>query len=114
MALLVIKNKVLLKLQASSLIENLVASVLIILVFMIASFSLNNIFGNYIQSDEQELQQRFSELSYLFINDKINIGYSENYNTDIISIEKATGKPFVFYRRNGKILKSKEINYNDY
>ena len=66
MALL--KKKVFRKFRASSLIENLVASVLIVIVFMIASLSINNVFGNYIQGDEHEIKQRFSELSYFYIN----------------------------------------------
>ena len=102
------------KISASSLVENLVASVLIVIVFMIASLSINNVFGNYIQSDEYEVQQRFSELSYLFIHNKISLGYSENYEGNIISIESSNGEPFIILKRNDKLLKTKQIIYNGY
>ncbi|MCL6220596.1 hypothetical protein [Zunongwangia pacifica] len=112
MALL--KKKVFRRFTASSLVENLVASVLIVIVFMIASLSINNVFGNYIQGDEHEIQRRFSELSYLFIHDKISYGFSENYEENVISIERTNGVPFLFLKRNGKLLKTKQIIYNEY
>ena len=112
MAILMMKIRRTLK--ASSLIENLVASVLIIVVFMIASLSINNIFGNYIYGNDREVQLRISELSYLYVHGKISSGYSEIYKGKAISIEIINDSPFIVINQNNELLKTEEIVYDEY
>jgi len=44
--------------------ETLSASLIIIVVFMVASLSLNNVFANSLKGDEALLQNRIKELKY--------------------------------------------------
>lgn len=76
------------KLKASSLMETLTASVIITVVFMIASFSFNNIFLNTIKSNDEQLGNRISEIEYLGIHDKLDFPFYEKGAYWIIIIEK--------------------------
>jgi len=79
---------VLKKIAGSSLIETLTASVIIMIVFMIASFSFSNVFLNTIKFDEKLLNNRLKELEYFTRNDKINFPYFEQQNYWTISGER--------------------------
>lgn len=76
------------KFKASSLMETLTASVIIIVVFMIASFSFNNIFLNTIKSNDEQLVNRISEIEYLGIHDKLDFPFYEEGAYWVILIEK--------------------------
>ncbi len=67
------------KLKASTLIESLVASVLVIVIFTIASLTLNNIFKATMNSNTDRVQNRMHTLEYLVINTKIAYPYQENF-----------------------------------
>ncbi|MFC5048374.1 hypothetical protein ACFSTE_13555 [Aquimarina hainanensis] len=71
---------VLKKIRAATLIEALTASVLIIIVFMVASLSFNNIFNNQIRQDHSPIENRVKELEYLFIHQKIKLPYTEDFD----------------------------------
>ena len=68
------------KLRASTLIEVLVASVLIITVFTIASLTLNNMFKSNIKSNTRVVETRMNELSYMYSHKKIDTKYQEDFN----------------------------------
>ena len=57
------------KIKASTLMETLVASVLIVVVFMISSMILNNLFSNTIKSNTRAIEAHINELQYLYINE---------------------------------------------
>lgn len=76
------------KFKASSLMETLTASVIIIVVFIIASFSFNNVFLNTIKSNDEQLGNRISEIEYLAINNKLDFPFYEEGTYWIIIIEK--------------------------
>jgi len=67
------------KTKASTLIESLVASVIIIVVFTIASLTLNNVFQSTIKNNLDRVQNRMNTLEYLYLNDKISHPYQENF-----------------------------------
>lgn len=95
---------ILIRVKGASLVETLTASVIIVVVFMIASFSFNNIFLNSIRADDQLLQNRVEELQYLSGNGRISYPYYEEGPYWEISGEQ-NDKLQVFKilnRRNGK------------
>ena len=80
------------KIRAATLVETLVASAIIVIVFMIASLSLNNIFKGNIKSDDSDLQNKIKQITYLYKNDKITIPYYENNKQWDISLIKEDEK----------------------
>ncbi|KAA1247599.1 hypothetical protein [Aquimarina sp. RZ0] len=90
---------VLKKIRAATLIETLTASVLIIIVFMIASFSFNNIFTNHIKRDQTTIKNRVKELEYLLIHQKIKLPYTEDFGNWEIEIISETPTIVLRYRQ---------------
>lgn len=62
---------VLKKLVASTLMETLVATVLIVVVFMMASMTLNSLFENTMARNDNEIQQELLYLMYRHENGKL-------------------------------------------
>ena len=92
------------RIKAASLVETLTASVLIIVVFMIASLSFNNVFLNSIKSDEQMLENRVRELKYFAGKGKLVFPFNEEQEYWNISGQKLEGKYVlqVFNKRQGR------------
>ena len=67
------------KLKASTLIESLVASVIIIVVFSIASLTLSNVFQSSIKNNTDRVQNRMNTLEYLYLHNKIVYPYREDF-----------------------------------
>lgn len=84
--------------------ETLTASVIIIVVFMIASSSFNNVFLNSVRSDDQLLLNRLEELKYLAKNEKISFPFYEEGSYWEISAEKKERRQVfqILNKRNGK------------
>ncbi|MDC9722883.1 MAG: hypothetical protein PSN34_08920 [Urechidicola sp.] len=82
------KNSVSKKLKASSLVETLVATVLIVLMFAIASLTLNNIFGNAIKNNTDEINRHLNQLQYQYSHQLIQLPYFDTYRNWEIAIEK--------------------------
>tara|TARA_B100001167_G_C16764731_1_gene303480 strand:- start:484 stop:810 length:327 start_codon:yes stop_codon:yes gene_type:complete len=78
---------VLKKIKAASLAETLVASVIVMIVFIIASLSVNNVFGTMVQSDDFKLQNRIRELQYLAKHNQLDIPFYETTTRWDIAIE---------------------------
>lgn len=74
----VLKNNII-KLNASTLIESLVASVIIIIIFTITSLTLNNVFVSNIRSNTDPVENRLNELEYLYKNKKLTMPYREDF-----------------------------------
>ena len=68
------------KIQASTLMETMVATVLIVIVFMMCSLILNSLFNTSVKNNTMALQERFSELEYRIKKGKLTIPYSEKLN----------------------------------
>lgn len=82
---------VLKKIRASSLVETLTASVIIVVIFMIASFSFNNVFLNTIKSDDEQLTNRIQEIKYFTRYESIKFPFYEEREYWIISAEQKSG-----------------------
>lgn len=87
---------VLKKIKGSTLMETLVATVLIVLVFMLASMILNNLFANTIKNNTQAVENHLSELEYLQQHDRILLPYTETFENWNITIEN--------YKQNNQLF----------
>lgn len=67
------------RISASSIVETLVASVIIVLVFSIASLALNNVFRATILSDKSSIENHAYKLIYLYEKEKLILPFYENY-----------------------------------
>lgn len=76
------------RLKAASLMESLTATVIIVVVFMIASLSLNNILRNEIRNNSQILRNRVAELMYFIEQNKIVCPFSDQGKYWVITIEQ--------------------------
>jgi len=88
------------KIRAATLIETLTASVLIIIVFMIASLSFNNIFTNHIKRDQSAINNRTKELEYLLIHEQIQLPYTDDFGAWEIEITADTDKATIRYSQD--------------
>jgi hypothetical protein len=79
---------VLKKVKASTLTETLVATVLIMIVFMVSSIILNNVFTNTIKYNTNTINSHFDELEYLCNNNKIILPYKNTFNNWDVSVVK--------------------------
>lgn len=92
------------KVRSATLVETMVASVIIVIVFLIASLSVNNIFRGTINSDDSALRNRVQELTYFVQYEKINLPFYEDTPLWDIAIEnREAGKVMeVMNKKNGK------------
>lgn len=91
---------VLRKLKAASLVETLTATVIIVIIFMIASMSLNNIFLNTIKSNDTQLRNRLEEISYFLKNEKLELPFYEKSSYWVISGETKGSKVILDIKNN--------------
>lgn len=75
--------------------ETLVATVIIVLVFMISSFLLNSLFNNTVKYNTDAVQTHISELIYLSEHDQLGIPFDDTFNDWNISIERE-GEKLIF------------------
>ncbi|GGG25152.1 hypothetical protein GCM10011344_27290 [Dokdonia pacifica] len=74
------------KIPASTLMETLVATSIILIVFVVASLVLMNTFKSVAERDTFSVQNRLEKLQYLIKHEKITLPYDETYDTYEISI----------------------------
>ncbi|WP_412985770.1 hypothetical protein [Pontimicrobium sp. IMCC45349] len=79
---------VLKKVKASTLTETLVATVLIMIVFMVSSIVLNNVFTNTIKYNTNTINSHLDELEYLCNNNKIILPYKNTFHNWDVSVVK--------------------------
>ncbi len=90
------------KIRAATLIETLTASVLIIIVFMIASLSFNNVFTNHIKRENSTIENRIKELEYLCIHETIQLPYTEDFGAWEIELLAEKEDIILTYSKEGK------------
>lgn len=76
------------KIKSSTLMETLVATVLIVVVFMLASMILNNLFSSNIKNNTRAIETYLNELQYLQRHQKIILPYHDDFETWHISIDR--------------------------
>lgn len=96
------------KIKASTLMETLVATVLIVVIFVITSMTLNSIFYNTIKSRTLEIDAYLNELEYNYQHGNVSLPYQDEfYDWDIRIYKTATtaNKYIVFEAVNHKLSK---------
>ncbi len=74
------------KLKGSTLMETMVATVLIVLIFMIASMLMNTIFSSNLKGNTQQLNAHLNQLEYAQKHGQITIPYEEEWEAWAIEI----------------------------
>ncbi|MGS2765225.1 hypothetical protein [Sinomicrobium sp. M5D2P9] len=74
------------KVKASTLMETLVATVLIVVIFMVTSLVLNNLFSGSVSQDTRKIENRLRVLGYMVQRNKIELPYSEDFGEWNISV----------------------------
>ena len=97
---------ILMKVKGATLMETLTASVIIVIVFMMASLCINTIVKNTASKNSNEVLQRVKEVYYLNQHQKIKLPYSEDYKKWNVKIAKNSVK--VLYSKKGT---DNEIEY---
>ena len=99
-----------LSVKSSTIIETLVASVIIVIVFSIASVTLSNVFRSSILSDTRGLDNRIDKLIYLSNHKILKLPIEETYRDWNLSITRQNSKIHVFAFKKISEEKTKEIN----
>lgn len=74
------------KINASTLVETITASLIILIVFTIASLTLNNVFATTIKNDTNQIENHMYKLEYLFKHNKVVVPYKANFSNWQVSI----------------------------
>ena len=72
--------------------ETLVATVLIVVLFMLASRLLNTLFSNSIRQDNTAIRYELLHLQYLYENDKLEVPYTMEKGSWRIKVEEVVWK----------------------
>jgi len=75
------------KIKGATLMETLVASVLIVIVFMVSSLVLNNLFSSSIRTNTRGIEAHLNELEYLYTSDKLILPHNSSYDDWTILID---------------------------
>ncbi|MHA7843219.1 MAG: hypothetical protein ACX93I_07870 [Winogradskyella sp.] len=67
--------------------ETLIATVLIMVIFVVSSLILNNLFSNSIKNNTRGITAKINEVEYQYKNDKITLPFYDAYKTWKINIE---------------------------
>jgi ribosomal protein L30/L7E len=99
---------VLKKVKGSTLIETLVASVIIVIVFTIASLTLSNIFRSTIVGNTDAIENKLNKVAYLYKSNKISTSYNEQFQDweiKIISDKKSVRLVADHLQRDKEIIR---------
>lgn len=101
------------KIKASTLMETLVATVLIVVIFMISSMTMNNLLVSNIRQNTELAEERLNALEYQYKNKGIKLPYYEDFESWEISIleEKQGGSPLVIMEAENPMTKAIVTNY---
>lgn len=105
---------VLKKIKAATLIETLVASAIIVIIFLIASISINNVFNSTVKSNDFELNNRVKEIKYLAKHNKLSLPFVDDTPKWEIYLEHSGdfATMFVKNKMNGA-EKEVQVNYEN-
>ena len=67
------------KVRASTLLETIVATVLILVIFAVSSLVINSVFSNALKGDPSAVRDRMDFLEYEVINGKAQLPYFEDF-----------------------------------
>ncbi len=98
------------KIKSSTILETLVASSIILAVFVIGTLSINNIFFRTVSNDAQALDARLNELEYHLIHQTISLPfYEETEHWDIHIESKSEVIELEVLNKKNKKITNKRI-----
>ncbi|WP_111684215.1 type IV pilus modification PilV family protein [Winogradskyella tangerina] len=68
------------KIKGATLMETLIATVLIMLIFVVSSLILNNLFTSSMKGNTRAISSKLFEIEYLYINDMLSLPYYDEYD----------------------------------
>jgi len=75
------------KIKASTLMETLIATVLVVVTFLMASLILNNLVSNAIISDTMAIDTHLTELQYLQQHQQLELPFSERFQNWEVTVK---------------------------
>lgn len=100
----------LIKIKSATLIEALLATALIVVIFVVASLVLNNLLFKTFSKNTHQIETRLNELEYEAQNNTLKFPFSESYKgweVEIKESEDQSGNVLLFKAENK--AKNKEI-----
>lgn len=82
---------VLIKVKAGTLIETIVASVLLVLVFAIGSLVVSNVLKSTINQDRTSIIYELEKLEYRYLHDDLEVPYAERFQSFEIQVSELEG-----------------------
>jgi Tfp pilus assembly protein PilE len=76
------------KIRGSSLVETLIATVVIMIVFGIAMATVSNVLERTVRSNSRLIENKLTKLEYLYRNDKIQVPDQVEFQNWLIDIAK--------------------------
>lgn len=102
------------KIKASTLVETIVASVIILLIFGISSTLLNTIYKSSLQQDKSVLRYEIQKLKYHYDQGEIKLPYKEEHGTFILKMknfDKQLEIEVISLDQSSLLLKETYANY---
>lgn len=78
------------KLKSATLLETLVATALILVIFLVSGLIINNLAKNTIQNNHQSIENELKRLGYFSKHGKINLPYTSDYHNWNVEVRKNT------------------------
>ncbi|WP_442845047.1 hypothetical protein [Leeuwenhoekiella sp. H156] len=98
------------KVRSSTLIETLVATVLILIIFVISSMILNSLFRNHVTANTNDIEMRLNTLEYQLNSGQLDLPYMESYKDWEISLKRLDEKPLTVEIVAQREMSKKQIN----
>ena len=95
---------VLMKVKASSILENLVASIIVLIVFSIAGTSVNQIFESNVNQRDFKFDNRVKEMEYLIINNQLQTPYEFEENGKMANFSTNRNLLNIKVQKRGKTI----------
>lgn len=96
------------KIRSATLMEALVATVLIVVIFMVAGLMLNNLLFNSFSKRTHAVETRLNELSYFALSGEITVPYRERYAKWDITLEKIEGVDRTWLKMNALHIENRK------
>ncbi|WP_350284660.1 hypothetical protein [uncultured Croceitalea sp.] len=101
------------KLKSSTLMETMVATVLLVIVFMVASLIMNSLLAAQSKNDVTGLDQQLKKLEYRYLNQRLPLPHAETWKDwEIMVLEQDNnGRPMVQLSAKQDALKKEVTTY---
>lgn len=102
-------RKKLIRVKGSSLVETLIATIIIMIVFGIAMVSISNILENNIKSSTSAIDTELNKLMYLYENGNLEVPSQESLKEWQIKVEKVKEGEINYILFEGMHKQSKKV-----